>query len=1038
MRRLVRRAALGTLAVLLVLLVGAVVAWYAVGAGVVERRAIDALRARGIPVTGLTVRSIGLDRAVVTGVTIGDADGVVIGRISVRYALGELIGSRRVERIEVDALRLRAVIGADGQATVPGVRFGGDAADSDPDAPVSLPSLPVGEIAVTDAEIELDTPWTRVTVPLEARVRPAPDGGLAIDGGLRLSSDLGEASIPFTAEIAADGTFEGGVTVEGGRLAWRDVALEDAAGWIAVSGSFDGPTRFDGSLQAARLGWSGGALTDISLVVGGTDRPDWALLRAAAADGGAAVRVDASVDDWNAAAARFRLDVDVEAEHIENVLKMFGAGEGITGMGAVTVLLSGPVAPALAGEPSASGDVELALDSAVLPGLARGIDARLRARLVIDLDGAVLTGDTPWTLGAVPDALGQPVRLTVGPLDGRPQRIALRMADGGPTVTAAAGLGLLGAGLSLAAGLDGTVRRDPAGRWSYEVVRLDLRGAPVTVDGLTVEARGVTLAGAGVGAVARGMLSADLAVSGETAGGIAIADGVVGLTAAVEFDGSAVGVTASDCVSVSAARLAFADTVAAPQGLALCLMPPPDAPMLALTLGDAGPAVDARVTVQPALVALIVGTGGDAVAVDVDLPEMAVSARWTPTAAAPAVDLAARGGGVRVPDLNLVLDGIDATVAVDPAADPPVSAALTGARVRVRGDPAPVVPLRLTGRASVGWDGAATFGGTAIAAGGALTVPFEGRHDADGGRVDFRMAPLSFAPGVRHPADLFPVLAALRDAEVTGTVATTGHVGWGDDASSAAEVRVEDLTIGTPDLAAEGIDAILRADSLAPFNLPPGQSVTVRRVGLGVELDRGTVVFGLSDGDRLAVSDLRFGWAGGTLSTEPFAIRLGDPDSAFTLTARDVDLSRLLEQMPLEGLTVTGRVGGRVPVRLTDDTILIDNGVLETSEPGVIRYVPGGAEAVADADDGGVGLLLNAVRNFHYEGLTMTLNGRTGDELEVGINLRGANPDLYDGYPIVLNVNVSGALDQILRSGLRSITFADEAEDYIRDRAGSR
>ena len=155
-------------------------------------------------------------------------------------------------------------------------------------------------------------------------------------------------------------------------------------------------------------------------------------------------------------------------------------------------------------------------------------------------------------------------------------------------------------------------------------------------------------------------------------------------------------------------------------------------------------------------------------------------------------------------------------------------------------------------------------------------------------------------------------------------------------------------------------------------------------------------------------------------------------DSAPTVPpARSVSLATLFEAIGLPELSATGRLDGRLPVRLSGDTIGIDNGELVSTEPGVIRYVP---EETVGAVEPGVALLLEAIRDFRYETLAMTLNGTTGGETEIGLQISGANPGLYDGYPIALNVNVSGELFDILRQGLATSRYARRAEEYYRDR----
>jgi hypothetical protein len=99
--------------------------------------------------------------------------------------------------------------------------------------------------------------------------------------------------------------------------------------------------------------------------------------------------------------------------------------------------------------------------------------------------------------------------------------------------------------------------------------------------------------------------------------------------------------------------------------------------------------------------------------------------------------------------------------------------------------------------------------------------------------------------------------------------------------------------------------------------------------------------------------------------------------------------------------------------------------VLEAIGPGVIRYNPEEPPAGLGDETGSVDLLLEAAENFHYDDLSLTVEGRTGGELSARLRLAGGNPDLYGGYPIALNVNLEGALDRILRRGI-AVSRLDE------------
>ena len=62
-------------------------------------------------------------------------------------------------------------------------------------------------------------------------------------------------------------------------------------------------------------------------------------------------------------------------------------------------------------------------------------------------------------------------------------------------------------------------------------------------------------------------------------------------------------------------------------------------------------------------------------------------------------------------------------------------------------------------------------------------------------------------------------------------------------------------------------------------------------------------------------------------------------------------------------------------------------------------------------------LLTEALKDFHYTELTGAVDGNVNGNLRFQIGLRGANPSLYDGYPIHLNVNIEGLLADLIRRG---------------------
>ena len=152
-----------------------------------------------------------------------------------------------------------------------------------------------------------------------------------------------------------------------------------------------------------------------------------------------------------------------------------------------------------------------------------------------------------------------------------------------------------------------------------------------------------------------------------------------------------------------------------------------------------------------------------------------------------------------------------------------------------------------------------------------------------------------------------------------------------------------------------------------------------------------------------------------------------------------IDIASALEFLAIEGLSGEGTLDGEFPLSL-DETLIpvIELGYIYSSGPGRIRYLRGGAPGMTGGGGGaaGMALLLQALENFHFERLSLTLNGRLDETMQVGLHLEGRNPDLYGGHPFELNVNLEGALALLAGQALDTWRIPDllarEVMDVVR------
>ncbi|MBY0430492.1 MAG: YdbH domain-containing protein, partial [Rhodospirillales bacterium] len=108
----------------------------------------------------------------------------------------------------------------------------------------------------------------------------------------------------------------------------------------------------------------------------------------------------------------------------------------------------------------------------------------------------------------------------------------------------------------------------------------------------------------------------------------------------------------------------------------------------------------------------------------------------------------------------------------------------------------------------------------------------------------------------------------------------------------------------------------------------------------------------------------------------------------------------------------------------------VENGLLMAQAPGALRYRPRQPPGALASGGTPAGMVLQALGDFRYATLEMTVNGRTGGETVIGLKVSGANPGFLEGYPVELNLTVSGQLDRILSEALTGY----EIPAKIRDR----
>ncbi|MHA1568053.1 MAG: intermembrane phospholipid transport protein YdbH family protein, partial [Alphaproteobacteria bacterium] len=456
-------------------------------------------------------------------------------------------------------------------------------------------------------------------------------------------------------------------------------------------------------------------------------------------------------------------------------------------------------------------------------------------------------------------------------------------------------------------------------------------------------------------------------------------------------------------------------------------------PLIELDLSDPGRMpmrFDFRLGPSP-FRATVAGLAEDKLTFTGRTPHLAVAGLGDAADATFDAKIVAENGTATLPDHGLRLDGVGAIVRY--ARPAPASGRLASFRVDrllLDGKPRPVVPLGLDGSVDRA-GGTLTFAARLSDRNDRIVLRTVGAYDpaAASGEARISLAPLAFAPGRLQPGDLFPAIGKTV-TEAAGRVAATGTARWSASGAQARlAIPIQDLSLTLEGVKLAGLSGTLDFDSGA--DAPPMQTLSIERLDLGLPLRDGRVRFRITPKLVFEVEEMTWHLAGGRLFArdlviDPFAEKRG-----IVLEAEGIDVGQLLAHAESETVSATGRLGGRIPVEIIGGQVAIRDGLLETAAPGIIRYKHNVPVAEVRKDRPEIALMIQALENFHYERIGMTINQEPGGEALIALQIRGKNPDLMKGKPFVLNLNLSGNLVEIVGCFVEGYCSAEEIGQMI-------
>jgi len=293
------------------------------------------------------------------------------------------------------------------------------------------------------------------------------------------------------------------------------------------------------------------------------------------------------------------------------------------------------------------------------------------------------------------------------------------------------------------------------------------------------------------------------------------------------------------------------------------------------------------------------------------------------------------------------------------------------------------------------------------------------------GQLDFNADGLTFSESGLQPQDLAPVLRGVV-AAVSGDVSSTGRITWDRSGitTSSAKVALADIGLQASAARFSGVSGEIEFASLVPFRTRGTQAVSIGVVDAGVPLAGGIALVRVEGGGDVIIENAQWPFAGGQLVLTSGALNTRADVQRAELAALSINLRELLNLVEMEGLSGEGVLGGAVPIEIRDGSVYVVEAKLEAEPGGVIRYSNASTDAAGQTAEG-ANIAFQALENFHFDVLSVEIDGPVDGEITLKVVLRGANPELLEGYPVHLNISTQGAFLELLRRGTVGLRALD-------------
>lgn len=298
------------------------------------------------------------------------------------------------------------------------------------------------------------------------------------------------------------------------------------------------------------------------------------------------------------------------------------------------------------------------------------------------------------------------------------------------------------------------------------------------------------------------------------------------------------------------------------------------------------------------------------------------------------------------------------------------------------------------------------------------------------GHASLDVPGIAFAPKHLQPEALTPLTLGVI-ANVSGTVAGNGRIDWnGQGVTSGGRFHTDGIDFAAAFGPVTRLAGTIDFVDLLGLATPPHQEVTIAEVNPGVAVSNGVAHYQLLGGQRVAVEEAHWPFAGGTLALEPTLLSFArSAERHLTFRVKGLDAAAFVQQLAFPNISATGTFDGVLPMIFDESGGRIEHGEL------IARTGGGSVAYIGDLSNAQVGtagkLAFDALKAIRYHSLAIELDGRLDGEIISSVNFDGVRQAtgeqalaarLIRGLPFRFSIRVRAPFRSLLGSAR---AFAD-------------